>query len=495
MPLAPLDVPPPDSTHAVDYPAVRLFADRAAAVRPGFAVGPGNAEAVTRICAALDGLPLAIELAAARLRTFPVEEIARRLAEHDRFRLLSRGDRTAASRHQTLRAVVEWSWDLLGPDERVAARRFSVFAGGASFEAVEAVCGPDAADVLVDLADKSLVETDGVRYRMFDTIALFCAERLAETDEPQRVRAAHARHFLDLAQRADPHLRRAEQLEWLARLSADHDNLMAALRWAVRHDRETASRLVAALGAYGWLSGRRGEVGKAAAELLDAPAEGLDEEYLACIVQAMPRPGAEHWKRAEAIIRTLDLPLRYPFTVALWAMTAGPPGPSDARSDRLLEGDPWIQTLERLGMALMILLGGDQAEGERRIDDVLTRFRAIGERWGTAQALDWLAVIAGRRGEWPRARDLWREALTLLDELGAYEETVDVLVRRAEALIREGDLPAATDDLRRAEELSRKAGRTRRRRCISGWRRSPGSAATSPRPGDGSIRACGSPEA
>ncbi|WP_345428149.1 ATP-binding protein [Actinoallomurus vinaceus] len=460
VPLAPLDVPPPNSTpaDAPDYPAVRLFADRAAAVRPGFEVGPDNAEAVTRICAALDGLPLAIELAAARLRTFPVEEIARRLAEHDRFRLLSRGDRTAASRHQTLRAVVEWSWDLLGPDERVAARRFSVFAGGASFEAIEAVCGMDAADTVVDLVDKSLIETDGTRYRMFDTIALFCAERLAETDEPERVRAAHARYFLDLAQRADPQLRRAEQLDWLARLSADHDNLMAALRWSVRHDRETALRLVAALGAYGWLSGRRGEAGKAAARLLETPVEGLDEEYIACVVQAMPRPGPEHWKRAETIIGTMDRPLRHPFTAALWAMTAGPPGPA-GRSDRLLEGDPWIQTLEQLGVTLMILLGGDPAEGERRLADVLTRFRAIGERWGTAQALDWLAVIAGRRGEWPRARDLWHEALTLLDELGAYEETVDVLVRRAEALIREGDLPAATDDLRRAEELSRKAGR------------------------------------
>src|SRR5262249_21468385 len=162
VPLAPLDVPPPGSApaDASDYPAVRLFADRAAAVRPGFELGPGNAEAVARICAGLDGLPLAIELAAARLRTFPVEEIARRLAERGRFRLLSRGDRTAAARHQTLRAVVEWSWDLLGPDERRAARRFSVFAGGASLEAVEAVCGLDAADALADLVDKSLVETD-----------------------------------------------------------------------------------------------------------------------------------------------------------------------------------------------------------------------------------------------------------------------------------------------------------------------------------------------
>ncbi|GAA4604953.1 BTAD domain-containing putative transcriptional regulator [Actinoallomurus liliacearum] len=461
VPLGPLDVPPSSCAPAdvPDYPAVRLFADRAAAVRPGFEVGPDNAEAVARICAALDGLPLAVELAAARLRTFPVEEIARRLAEDDRFRLLSRGDRTAAARHQTLRAVVEWSWDLLTPDERAVARRFSVFSGGASPDAVEAVCGDDAGDTLADLVDKSFVESDGVRYRMFETIGLFCAERLAETDERQRTRAAHARHFLGLAERADPHLRRAEQLDWLARLSADHENLMAAVRWSVRHDRETALRLVAALGAYGWLSGRRGETRKLAAELLETPVEGFEEEYVACVVQAVPRIDPEHWKRAESIVRSWDRPLRYPFTAIMWGMTAGPPGPSGA-NERMLGGDdPWNQALGVFSIALITVLGGDPAKGERGLEDALGRFRSLGERWGTAQALDWLAVIAARRGEWARARDLWQEAIALFDELGADEEVVDVLVHRAEGLTREGDLPAAVADVDRAEELSRRAGR------------------------------------
>ncbi|WP_329236751.1 tetratricopeptide repeat protein [Actinoallomurus sp. NBC_01490] len=465
VPLGPLDVPPAVSAPAdvPDYPAARLFADRAAAVRPGFAIGADNAEAVARICAALDGLPLAIELAAARSRSFPVAEVARRLTEHGRFRLLSRGDRTAAARHQTLRAVVEWSWDLLTPDERAAARRFSVFAGGASPDAVEAVCGDDAADLVADLVDKSFAETDGVRYRMSETIGLFCAERLAEADEQGHVRAAHARYFLDFAQRADPHLRRSEQLEWLARISADHENLMAALRWSVRHDPGTAARLVAALGAYGWLSGRRAEIRAAAAEILRAPTEGLDgEEYVACVVQALPHPDPDHWRRAESILRSLDGPLRYPFTVVLRGMTvgpSGPPGASGAPNERVLGGDPWSRAVGLLGLALTTLLGGDPAEGERRLEDTLTRFRALGERWGTAQALDWLAVAAGRRGEWARARDLWREAFALFGELGADEEAVDVLVRRAETLIREGDLDAALADLHRAEELSRRAGR------------------------------------
>ncbi|MDP9844027.1 putative ATPase/DNA-binding SARP family transcriptional activator [Streptosporangium lutulentum] len=308
--LAPLAVPSPDSpaSDAPAYPAVRLFADRAAAVRPEFEVGQGNAEAVTRICSALDGLPLAIELAAARLRSFTVEEIDARLAANDRFRLLSRGDRTAAARHRTLRAAVEWSWDLLTAREQTLARRFAVFAGGASSEAVEAVCEVEgAAELLADLVDKSLIEMGGGRYRMLNTISLFCAERLAETGERDHLAALHARYFLGLAQRADPHLRRSEQLLWLAGLSADHGNLMAALRWAVPNDRETALRLITALAAYWWLSGRHSHAGEAAAELLEAtarPVPGLEEEYVMCVAHAVPRALPEHWARARAIMRT-----------------------------------------------------------------------------------------------------------------------------------------------------------------------------------------------
>ncbi|MFB9677894.1 BTAD domain-containing putative transcriptional regulator [Streptosporangium vulgare] len=467
VPLAPLETPPPDSSPsaALDCPAVRLFADRAAAVRPGFEVRRANVETVVRICAALDGLPLAIELAAARLRSFTVEEIATRLEEHGRFRLLSRGDPTAAARHRTLRAVVEWSWGLLSPDEQVLARRFAVFAGSASLEAAEAVCEvEDAAGLLADLVDRSLVVADGGRYRMLDTIRLFCAERLAEAGEEDRLRGGHARHFLDLARRADPHLRRAEQLRWLAGLSAEHDNLTAALRWAVRDDRETGLRLVAALAAYWWLGGRRGDAGEAAAELLEAtgrPLPGLEEEYVMCVAHAVPRALPEHWERAEAIMRSRDRPLRYPFAEALWGMSAGPPRstpPAGPETDRLFGSDPWSLALAGLGRALLKVFGGDPAGGERELEEVLERFKSLGERWGTAQGLDWLALAAGRRGEWARARDLWREALELLEELGALEETADMLGHRAEALVREGDLAAAAADHRRAGELARKAG-------------------------------------
>ncbi|MGP3958201.1 BTAD domain-containing putative transcriptional regulator [Nonomuraea sp. 3N208] len=465
VPLTPLPTPPPDAEHPYGYPAIRLFADRAATVRQGFTVGPGNLDAVRRICAALDGLPLAIELAAARVRTFGMDEIADRLAEHGRFRLLSRGDRTAAARHQTLHAVVEWSWSLLDAEEQALARRFSVFAGGAGLEAVERVCGEDAAGPLAGLVDKSLVETDGERYHMLDTIRLFCAERLAEAGEEDRLRQAHAAWFLELARRADEHLYRAEQLDWLARLSADDANLRAALRWSVEQDRPTALRLVAALAMYWWLSGRRAQATGPAVRLLDAigpePLPGLSEEYVLTVLHAVPDPGSPHWERARAIVESLERPWHSRFGVALWGMIAGPSAErgADTPGSQVLGSDPWSRALGRLGHALMALMGGEIAEAERGMEKVLADFGAVEERWGKAQALDWLALIAGWRGEWARAMGLWKDAIGLLEELGALDELADVLGRRAEARLRAGDASGARADCERAGDLARAMGR------------------------------------
>ncbi|MET8986476.1 BTAD domain-containing putative transcriptional regulator [Nonomuraea wenchangensis] len=452
VPLAPL----PDPL------AVRLFADRAAAVRQGFALGPDNLDAVRGICAALDGLPLAIELAAARTRTFGVAEIAARLAEHGRFALLSRGDRTAAARHRTLHAVVEWSWSLLAEEEQELARRFAVFAGGARLEAVEAVCGADAAEPLAGLVDKSFVETDGERYHMLETIRLFCADRLAEAGEEERLRRAHAAWFLELARRADDHLYRAEQLDWLARLSADDANLRAALRWSVEYDPATAARLVAALAMYWWLSGRRGQAIAPAARLLDTlgadpPAE-LAEEYVLTVLHAVPDAGSPHWERARAAAGSLGRPMRCRLGPALWGMVAGPPDDDEHRPP-LLSVDPWSRALGRLSEALVLVLRGRIGAAERELESVLTDFGAVGERWGKAQALDWLALITSWRGDRVRAMRLWQDAVGLLEELGAAEELVDVLCRRAEARCRADDLRGARADCEHAAELARRTGR------------------------------------
>ena len=273
-PVGPLAMPAQDvsATEALRYPAVRLFADRGAAARHGFVVDRATVAPVLRICRALDGVPLAIELAAARLRALTVEQIAGRL--DDRFRLLGDGSRRALARHQTLRAVIDWSWDLLGDDERVLLRRLAVFAGGATLQAVEQVCaapglgGPAPEEVLYLLAtlvDKSLLvaaeDADGeVRYRMLETVRAYGEERRRKAGEDQALRRGHAGYFLVLAQRADPWLRRGDQLAWIARLAAERDNLHAALRWAVEAgDAALALRLVGALAWYWYLRSARAE--------------------------------------------------------------------------------------------------------------------------------------------------------------------------------------------------------------------------------------------
>ncbi|WP_030924699.1 BTAD domain-containing putative transcriptional regulator [Streptosporangium amethystogenes] len=476
VPLSPLAVPPPgtDLDNALGYPSIRLFMERAAAVRPGSVMrGSVMRAEVVEICVMLDGLPLAIELAAARLRSFTVEEIVARLKEHGRFALLSRGDRTAAARHRTLYAVVDWSWSLLSPEEQALAARFSVFSGSSSLEAVERVCG--SGEVLADLVDKSLIEVDDGRYRMLDTIRLFCAERLAEAGERERARAEHAAYFLELAQRADPWLRRAEQLEWLALLSAEQSNLRAALGRAVPDDPEMALRLIAALAAYQWLSGRREQAVSSALRLLERfgtePPEGLEEEYVLCVLQAVPHVLPEQWARAEEVLRSLDRELHHPFTSVLWGMVAGPPAPGSVLMwEPLLGSDPWSRAVTMLGTSLMHLLDGHVADAEGELESTLASFRSVGERWGMAQGLEWLGMIAGWRGDWARARRLWGEALDLHEQLGALDEMVDVLCRRADGLLREGDVPAARADLRRATELARGTSASRRSSPIElGW--------------------------
>ncbi|MEV5828437.1 BTAD domain-containing putative transcriptional regulator [Spirillospora sp. NPDC052242] len=471
-PLPPLALPPPGTPpgELTGYPAVRLFADRAAAVRPGFAVDASNAADVLRICAALDGLPLAIELAAARLRSLPVGEVAARLG--DRFRLLSRGDRTAAPRHQTLRAVVEWSWDLLGADEQTLARRLTVFAGGFTVAAAADVCGLEYADeVLAELVDKSLVQLEphggGDRYRMLDTVRAFCAERLADAGEDERFREAHAAHFLDLALRADPHLRAADQLAWLDRLAADHANLHAALRRCVESgDAARALRLIAALSWYWWLRGRV-EGAPLAAALLEKiggePPPGLEEEYVLCVCNVVSAggtgPAVFGWlDRAERTLAGVRRLLAFPATTVLWAMTAGPGRTREAVLVEQIGDDPWARALMDMSDGFLNQFSGDRARAEEACAAALAGFRAIGDRWGMANCLDPFAQLADWRGDRAAALELLGEALELVGELGALEDTADLLCRRGEVRIHGGDLDGARLDFERAAELARRAG-------------------------------------
>ncbi|MFF3842307.1 ATP-binding protein [Streptomyces sp. NPDC001930] len=424
--------------------AEELFVRRAAAVRPGFT---GHAR-VAELCAGLDGLPLAVELAAARLRSLSVEELADGLGE--RFELLSRGDRTAPDRHRTLRAVVEWSWSLLEAGERELAARLSVFRGGATAHAVARVCGAGGGP-LASLVEKSLVELRDGRYRMLETIRAYAAERLPEGDPAV---AAHHAYYRELAVTADPELRGSAQLEWLARLDAEDANLRAALRGSTPED---GLRMVAALTPYWWLRGLRGQVAAPAAELLDrvdataepgaGPAPHLDpddlgEAYALCVLAAGLREG-ERVGRAGGFLHARTAPLRQPYTAFLWSTSVGP-----VKGLRLGD-DLWSRSLGLVGRAH---LTAAPAEAETLLTEALTGFRTLGERWGTATALEGLAALS------VDPLPLLAEALALFEALGVAEDVADLLRRRAAIHEAAGDPESAAADRARATATARRAG-------------------------------------
>ncbi|MFD7913245.1 BTAD domain-containing putative transcriptional regulator [Streptomyces sp. NPDC059752] len=469
--------------------AVRLFVERAGAVRPGFTADP---EVVRRICAALDDLPLAIELAAARIRTLDVDELAGRL--DDRLGVAARGSRGSDERHRTLRSVVAWSWELLSGPEQRAARRFTVFAGGATAESAMRVCGTDG-EILEALVDKSLLEFAGGRYRMLETIGAYGGERLDEAGERDAVRRAHARRFLELARTADPHLRRAEQLEWLPRLTAEHGNLLAALRWAVESpDAETGLELLAAASHYLWIRGMSASVAPRAITLLDtmgpvpggatgeamgevvgggaaeaAPWGGLGEEYVLCVLLAASgAAGRPVWRqhraaagRALAAAWSGARPGRYPVGLFLWMMRNA--GESDAQGAFAFVSaqrdcpEPWARAAARYVSGFGPLGEGDTTLAEETFGAAARGFRELGDRWGTALVLDTLAGLAGGRGDHVRAVALTDEALALTEQLGALEDRADLLVNRADHRV--GENPAsARADYAEAAALARRAG-------------------------------------
>ncbi|THC49702.1 BTAD domain-containing putative transcriptional regulator [Streptomyces sp. A1499] len=459
-------------------PAALLFAERAAAVRPGLLTGPADpADAlksaggdrdrlVAGICAALDGLPLAIELAAARLRTLSLEELAARLG--DRFRLLSRGDRTKAPRHRTLHAVVEWSWELLDGAERELARRLTVFSGGATAQAVAAVCGvPHPEDLLASLVEKSFLDVTDGRYAMLRTIHAFCAGRLAAAGEEDRLRAAHAAYFLRLAETAEPELRGGAQLPWLARLFAEHADLDAALRHLTRTDPRAGLRLMAALSWFWRLRGIYGERRTLALALLDAvgdePPDGLREEYVLCLINTVAGDGSdprepERVARADALLTTLEGPLRLPHLVVLWSVAGGPARAMEDRARSQVGDDPWGVALLGLGEGFQELFAGRAEAAEAAFARALAGFRGTGDRWGTANCLDPLAMFADWRGERARALELLDEGLAHVRELEAPEETADLLHQRATVLLHGGDLEGAAAHYARSADLARATG-------------------------------------
>jgi tetratricopeptide (TPR) repeat protein len=472
-PVQPLELPAPDADAptAGRAAAVRLFADRAGAVQPAFAVDGTTVGAVTRICRQLDGMPLAIELAAARLRGLTVDQVAGRL--DDRFRLLTAGDRTALPRHQTLRAVVRWSWELLDEPERLLLRRLSVFAGGATLESIEAVCaGPDlpAADILdllASLREKSLLELAGLdRYRLLETIRAYGDAELAAAGEKERIRAAHAAHFLELALAADPELLGRDQLVWLDRLRAEHDNTLAAVRASLdARDVRTALRFVGALCWSWWLRGYRTE-GQAwgrqvlAAVENHAPPPDLAEEYLICRMSEFEWfPDSETIRDILGATRELvgeapDRPLLLLMTVMLTALDGDMP-----RALRILDrvidagGDPWRVAAARLFRGNLLVNEGELGKAKEDYERARATFAMLGERWGMSQALVAASEMAGYQGDYARSSELLEEAGQLAGELGAAEERPEIVLRLAQLWTKAGELDRAEAYLEDARQL------------------------------------------
>ncbi|MEU8222249.1 BTAD domain-containing putative transcriptional regulator [Kribbella sp. NPDC048915] len=482
-PVGPLGLPPEDS--AVDeYPAVQLFVDRARAVRPDFQLTDANRDAVAEICRRLDGMPLAIELAAARLRALTPPQIVDRLA--DRFRLLTSGSRTALPRHQTLRAVVEWSWDLLDPDEQAVARRLSLFSGGASLEAAEQICSDEhlpaesVLGVLASLVDKSLVEAASgersVRYRMLETVRAYAGEQLKASGEYERFRHAHTVYFSRLLRNARPKMRTGEQVEWIARLTADNENLIDALRTAIDSgSARVAVQMVAVLGQYWTMGGRPAEAvswmqAAVAVPGRSVPLDKAEALYLLAVgrlsTESDPVASFQQMLRGLATVRWMARRHRMLvesgvslFTNAVWAAIRRDKAGSFAELEAAARHpDPWIRNM---GVMMGAMFRENEGEIEGLVVDLavaLDGFRTLGDRFGMSMALRGLAGYYATSGEHERALESMTEALRLIEELGTSDGVAQLLGGCAASRLELGDYDGARTDLERALRLAEETG-------------------------------------
>jgi predicted ATPase/class 3 adenylate cyclase len=390
--VPPLAVPDPRDAVTPEalthFEAVRLFVDRAAAAQPAFAVTSQNAPAVAEVCTRLDGIPLALELAAARVRAMSVEKIAERLS--DRFRLLIGGSRTALPRQQTLRALIDWSYDLLSNAERALLRRLAVFAAGWTLEAAEAVgAGGEideamVLDLLTRLVEKSLVglEAEGDRYGLLDTVRQYALERLDESGEGGETRTRHLRFYLALAQTARPELVGTKQAVWLERLDLERENVMAAHAWCHEADQggELGLRLASAMRRY-WIV--RGLVGLG----------------YRITVEALARAGAQPRNAARC-----------------WALfDAGQLG-------------SWM---------------GCYADAQRHLQECLTLAGELGDKDASAAAHQTIALAALGQGDLGAARGHLELALAFEQEHGNQREVATVLNALAQIDRAQGQLDAA----------------------------------------------------
>ncbi len=427
------------------YESVRLFVERATAAQPAFEVTDRNAGSVAAICHRLDGIPLAIELAAVRVRALSAETIAARL--DDRFRLLVGGDRTALPRQQTLRALIDWSYDLLTSDERTLLRRLAAFAGDFALEAAESVCAggelgkDEILDVLTRLVEKSLVvaEVEGTRYRLLDTVRHYAQERL-EAAEEEAVRARHLEFYLALAEQARPQLFGPEQAGWLARLDLERGNLLAAHAWCDRMPdlAEQGMRLVSAVRHY-WIN------------------RGLLTLGERVIVEALDRAGAR--RRGPARCRAL-------FDAGQLCLFMGRYDDAPRYLEESLSiarelgaQDRIAEVMQPLGMAA--LGKGDLRAARGYFEEGLNLARGQGDRREILAAVNALAQLHRFEGEFNRAQPLFENVVTLARELGDRESVAVGLLNLAMVSIERGSTDGARAALAEAFTIAADIGSMR----------------------------------
>ena len=433
----------PSLDRAMEYEAVRLFVDRATATERQFAVTNANLSAVLQVCRRLDGIPLALELAASRVKVLAVEQIAARL--NDRFSLLTGGSRTTLPRQQTLRAAMEWSYDLLSERELTLFRRLAVFAGGWALEAAEAVCSgngiasPEVLDLLTELVNKSLVVVETrhgeARYRLLETVREYGRTRLGEAAEAEGMRRRHRDWFLALAERAEPELHGHDQVAWLKRLEEDHDNLRAALEWSkTEADGDAVGlRLAASLSDFWDI---HGDVAEGRAWV---------DEMLSLHKGALPT------LRVKALTRAAHLAHRQGDYGQVPELCAEALTLSQAHGDTAGNAE----TLHYLAHAAEG--AGDHKRAAELLQEGVALHRAVGSTWYLARALNCLANTARTGEDYSKAAALYEESVGFFHRLGDKRQGGILLHNLGYAVLRQGDHPRSQrlfrESLKVAEEV------------------------------------------
>jgi predicted ATPase/DNA-binding CsgD family transcriptional regulator len=437
-----------------EYESARLFLERATAVKPAFALTEQNTPSVARVCYRLDGIPLAIELAAARMKMLSVEEIAEKL--DGSFRVLAVGSRTALPRHRTLHATMDWSHHLLGREERTLFRRISVFAGGFSLEAAESVCAgeelqrDEVLGMLSHLVDKSLVtarEKDGeTRYGLLEIVRQYAWEKLSDFGEASQMQGRRAGYYLGLVEEAEPELKGEGQVAWLERLENEHDNLRATMRWFLGgEESEAAARLGWALWLFWWIRGHFAEGRQSMEQALagennatmpaSARAQVLYVEGTMACGQGDHRSAEPLLEESAALFRELGDRRGVAYALGSAAVVAITQERyervivySEEATELFLEvGDKW-GAAPMLGCSAVGWLNrGDHRRARTLAERGLALCRETGDKHGTSIALLTLAGVAQSERDYGRARDLFEEGLTVSAELGNEADIVHCL--------------------------------------------------------------------